>query len=158
MSTANETLVRSAYAAYEQGDVTALLGTVDPTQLGVDLSRSERSEPRTADLPRSRRAGDRPSAAAEAGFECAARRAHRQRCPGHGDGSYPRRRGPDHRDQLPDRVGRVDPGHDLWIGDALDIQIDDDWILTAANHHALERLVVEGIDLLMGQERRNENE
>jgi ketosteroid isomerase-like protein len=30
MSTANEALVRTAYAAYEQGDVTALLGTVDP--------------------------------------------------------------------------------------------------------------------------------
>jgi ketosteroid isomerase-like protein len=30
MSTANETLVRTAYAAYEQGDVAALLGTVDP--------------------------------------------------------------------------------------------------------------------------------
>src|SRR5690242_20562990 len=41
MSTANETLVRTAYAAYEQGDVTALLGTVDPNLEWTYLDPSE---------------------------------------------------------------------------------------------------------------------
>jgi ketosteroid isomerase-like protein len=41
MSTANETLVRTAYAAYEQGDVTALLDTVDPDLEWTYLDPSE---------------------------------------------------------------------------------------------------------------------
>jgi hypothetical protein len=43
MSTANETLVRSAYAAYEQGEVTALLGMVDPTWSGPISIRAKRT-------------------------------------------------------------------------------------------------------------------
>ena len=41
MSTANETLVRTAYDAYEQGDVTALLDTVDPNLEWTYLDPSE---------------------------------------------------------------------------------------------------------------------
>jgi len=41
MSTANEALVRTAYAAYEQGDVTALLDTVDPDLEWTYLDPSE---------------------------------------------------------------------------------------------------------------------
>src|SRR6476646_8322151 len=41
MSTANEALVRTAYAAYEQGDVTALLDTVDPNLEWTYLDPSE---------------------------------------------------------------------------------------------------------------------
>jgi ketosteroid isomerase-like protein len=46
MSTANETLVRTAYAAYERGDVTVVLDSVDPNLEWTYLDPSEaRPEP-----------------------------------------------------------------------------------------------------------------
>ena len=48
MSTTNETLVRTAYAAYEQGDVAALLDSVDPDLEWTYLDPSEANpEPQT---------------------------------------------------------------------------------------------------------------
>jgi ketosteroid isomerase-like protein len=78
MSTANETLVRTAYAAYEQGDVTALLNTVDPDLEWTYLDPSEANpEPRICHGRGELESA--PAAAAQAGFERAARGAHRQR-------------------------------------------------------------------------------
>ena len=39
------------------------------------------------------------------------------------------------------------------FGDAIDFQVDDDRLLAAAGEHALQRLVVEGVDLLVWHER-----
>ena len=56
------------------------------------------------------------------------------------------------------RVARVRPWHTFGVGDAVDVQVDDDRVLAAAGQHALQRLVVEGVDLLVWHERRDVDE
>ena len=55
-------------------------------------------------------------------------------------------------------MGGVDPGHEFGLGHAVDVQVDDDRILAAADHDALERLVVPSVELLVRDERRYEDE
>jgi hypothetical protein len=56
------------------------------------------------------------------------------------------------------RVQGIDPVDFLRRLGGLDIQIDDDGILTAADEDATENFGLARVALLMGHERRNENE
>lgn len=56
------------------------------------------------------------------------------------------------------RMNGIDPiDFFRWLG-GLDIQVNDNWILTAADHHATENLSFACIDLLMRYEWRNVDE
>ena len=55
-------------------------------------------------------------------------------------------------------MNRVDPGHVLGLLDRLDIEIDDDGLVVAADNDAFERLVGGGVDLLVRHEGRHEDE
>ena len=55
-------------------------------------------------------------------------------------------------------VDRVDPGDILRLLDRLDVEIDDHRLVVAAHHDALERLVAGGVDLLVRDVGRHEDE
>ncbi|GAA3314782.1 hypothetical protein GCM10017710_22240 [Arthrobacter ramosus] len=52
----------------------------------------------------------------------------------------------------------IDPGDYFRGFRGLDIQVNDYWILTAADKYATEKLGLARVDLLVGHERRNKNE
>src|ERR1700712_4840939 len=55
-------------------------------------------------------------------------------------------------------MGGVCPRHTFGLAGAFDVQVDDDRVLAATGNHALQRLVVEGVDLLVWHKRRDVDE
>src|SRR5713101_3450694 len=56
------------------------------------------------------------------------------------------------------RVDRVDPADLFGRLDGRDLQVHDDWLLAAAHHDTLQRRVAAGVDLLVRDIGRHEDE